>query len=174
MASQTIQRSRTRQSHDRWLVLIGGFKILEGLLFVLLGFGVIRLLHRDIADVLLRTVLAIRLDPESRFVNFLLEKVQMLTPHKMRLISAGIFLKAGIDFAEGIGLAMEKTWAEWLTIAITASFLPWEIFEIIRHFTWIKVAFSIINVLVLIYLVWIQQKRLRALRSHTAGSAAAH
>jgi uncharacterized membrane protein (DUF2068 family) len=173
MASQTIQRSRTRQSHDRWLVLIGGFKILEGLLFVLLGFGVIRLLHRDIADVLLRTVLAIRLDPESRFVNFLLEKVQMLTPHKMRLISAGIFLKAGIDFAEGIGLAMEKTWAEWLTIAITASFLPWEIFEILRHFTWIKVAFSIINVLVLIYLVWIQQKRLRALRRHAAGSTAA-
>lgn len=173
MASLTTQRSGTRHSHDRWLVLIGGFKILEGLLFVLLGFGVIRLLHRDIADVLLRTVLAIRLDPESRFVNFLLEKVQMLTPHKMRLISFGIFLKAGIDFAEGIGLVMEKTWAEWLTIGLTASFLPWEIFEILRHFTWIKIALCFINVLVLIYLVWVQQKRLRALHSHTAGTPAA-
>jgi uncharacterized membrane protein (DUF2068 family) len=173
MATQTTQRSSTRQSHDRWLVLIGGFKILEGLLFVLLGFGVIRLLHRDIADVLLRAVMAIRLDPESRFVNFLLEKVQLLTPHSMRLISFGIFIKAGIDFTEGIGLAMEKTWAEWLTIGLTASFLPWEIFEILRHFTWIKVALCIINVLVLLYLVWIQQKRLRALHRHTAGSAAA-
>ena len=24
---------------------------------------------------------------------------------------------------------MEKTWAEWLTIGLTASFLPWEIFD---------------------------------------------
>jgi uncharacterized membrane protein (DUF2068 family) len=173
MATQTTQRSATRQSHDRWLVLIGGFKILEGLLFVLIGFGVIRLLHRDIADVLLRTVMAVRLDPESRFVNFLLDKVQLLTPHKMRLISFGIFIKAGIDFAEGIGLAMEKTWAEWLTIGLTASFLPWEIFEILRHFTWIKVALAVINVLVLLYLLWIQQKRLRALHSHTAHAATA-
>jgi uncharacterized membrane protein (DUF2068 family) len=173
MTTQTTQRSATRQSHDRWLVLIGGFKILEGIIFVLIGFGVIRLLHRDIADMLLRTVMAVRLDPESRFVNFLLEKVQLLTPHKMRLISLGIFIKAGIDFAEGIGLAMEKTWAEWLTIGLTASFLPWEIFEILRRFTWIKVALAVINVLVLLYLLWVQQKRLRALRSHTAHAATA-
>ena len=173
MASQNTQRSRTRHSHDRWLVLIGAFKILEGLLFVLLGLGVIRLLHRDIAEILLRAATAFRLDPESRFVNFLLEKVQMLTPHKMRLISMGIFLKSGIDFAEGIGLALEKTWAEWLTIGLTASFLPWEVFEILRHFSWIKVALCVINVLVLIYLLWIQQKRLRALHSHTASSTTA-
>jgi uncharacterized membrane protein (DUF2068 family) len=172
MVSQITQRSGTRHSHDRWLVIIGAFKILEGLLFVLLGFGVIRLLHRDIADVLLRTVMAVRLDPESRFVNFLLEKVQLLTPHNIRLLSFGIFIKAGIDFAEGIGLAMEKTWAEWLTIGLTASFLPWEIFEILRHFTWIKVALTIINVLVLLYLVWIQQKRLRALHHHQTSTPA--
>ena len=84
----------------------------------------IRLLHRDIADLLLRAAMALRLDTESRFVNFLLEKVQLLTPHKMRLITAGIFLKASLDFVEGIGLALEKTWAEWLTIGLTASFLP--------------------------------------------------
>jgi uncharacterized membrane protein (DUF2068 family) len=173
MASQRTQRSAPRQSHDRWLVIIGGFKILEGLLFVLLGFGVIRLLHRDIADILLRAAMAIRLDPESRFVNFVLERVQLLTPHKMRLISFGIFIKAGIDFAEGIGLVMEKAWAEWLTIGLTASFLPWEIFEIIRHSTWIKVGVCIINVLVLVYLVWVQQKRLRAHHTREAGAPTA-
>lgn len=142
--------------------MIGAFKILEGTLFVLLGLGVIRLLHRDIGDLLLRAALALRLDTESRFVNLLLEQVQLLTPHKMRLISVGIFLKAGLDYLEGIGLVLEKTWAEWLTIGLTASFLPWEIFEIVRHFTWVKVGITLLNVLVLIYLVWVQQLRLRA------------
>ena len=164
MATQQTTRSEVRHRHDRWLIIIGSFKILEGLLFVLLGLGVVRLLHRDIGDVLLRAAMALRLDPESHFVNILLDKVQLLTPHKMRLISEGIFLKAGLDFVEGIGLAMEKTWAEWLTIGLTASFLPWEIFEIARHFTWVKVGITLVNVLVLIYLLWVQRLRLRAHR----------
>ena len=157
-----MQHRRTRQGHDRWLIIIGAFKILEGTFFVLLGLGVVRLLHRDVGDLLLRLALALRIDPESHFVNLLLDKVQLLTPHKMRLISAGIFLKAGLDFLEGIGLAMEKTWAEWLTIGLTASFLPWEVFEIIRHFTWMKVGITVLNVLVLLYLLWVQQLRMRA------------
>jgi uncharacterized membrane protein (DUF2068 family) len=157
-----MQHRRTRQGHDRWLIIIGAFKILEGTFFVLLGLGVVRLLHRDVGDLLLRLALALRIDPESHFVNLLLDKVQLLTPHKMRLISAGIFLKAGLDYLEGIGLAMEKTWAEWLTIGLTASFLPWEVFEIIRRFTWVKVGLTLLNVLVLLYLLWVQQLRLRA------------
>jgi uncharacterized membrane protein (DUF2068 family) len=164
MAKQHTQRSERRHPRDRWLITIGTFKILEGLLFILLGLGVVRLLHRDIGDLLLRVATSLRIDPESHFVNLLLEKVQLLTPPKMRLISAGIFLKAGLDFVEGIGLVLEKTWAEWLTIGLTASFLPWEIFEIARHFTWMKVGFALLNVLVLIYLVWVQQLRLRAHR----------
>jgi uncharacterized membrane protein (DUF2068 family) len=164
MATQQTTRSGVRHRHDRWLIIIGSFKILEGLLFVLLGLGVVRLLHRDIGDVLLRAAMALRLDPESHFVNILLDKVESLTPHKMRLISEGIFLKAGLDFVEGIGLAMEKTWAEWLTIGLTASFLPWEIFELAKHFTWVKVGITLLNVLVLIYLLWVQRLRLRAHR----------
>src|SRR5258707_2192873 len=164
MARQLTQEPKIRHRHNRWLILIGAFKILEGMLFVLLGLGVVRLLHRDIGDVLLRVVLALHIEPESHFVNLLLEKVQLLTPHKMRLISAGIFLKAGLDFLEGIGLAMEKTWAEWLTIGLTASFLPWEVFELARHFTWVKVGITLLNVLVLLYLLWVQRLRLRAHR----------
>ena len=162
MSTAYTQQSSLRHRHDRWLIIIGIFKVFEGLLFVLLGLGVVRLLHRDIGDLLLRAAMAMRLDPESHFVNLLLDKVQLLTPHKMRLISAGIFLKAGLDFVEGIGLALEKTWAEWLTIGLTASFLPWEVFEIVRHFTWMKVGITLVNVLVLLYLLWVQRIRLRA------------
>ncbi|HEX4582513.1 MAG TPA: DUF2127 domain-containing protein [Acidobacteriaceae bacterium] len=158
------RNGRTRNGRDRWLIAIGAFKVLEGLLLILLGLGIVRLLHRDIGDLLLHLATSMRIDPESHFVNLLLEKVQLLTPPKIRLISAGIFLKAGLDFVEGIGLALEKTWAEWLTIGLTASFLPWEIFELVKHFTWLKVGITLLNVLVLLYLVWVQQLRLRAHR----------
>lgn len=164
---ESMANRRTKRSgphHDRWLIIIGIFKLLKGILFVLLGFGVIRLLHRDIGEMLLRTAMSLRLDPESHFVNVLLEKVQLLTPHKMRIISAAIFLYAALDFTEGTGLVLEKTWAEWLTIGLTASFLPWEIFEIARHFTWVKVGVTFLNVLVLVYLLHVQRLRLQAHR----------
>jgi uncharacterized membrane protein (DUF2068 family) len=161
MATDPTQTTSDRHPHNRWLLLIGGFKVVEGAFFVLLGLGILKLLHRDPTYLLLRAALFLRIDPESHFINLLLDRVQQLTPHRMRLISAGVFLKAGLDFVEGFGLAFEKTWAEWFTLALTASFLPWEIYEIVHRLTWMKVGLAVVNLLVLAYLVWIQRMRLR-------------
>src|SRR5258708_36410233 len=53
----TTNGALTTHSHpdrNRWLIAIGVLKLLKAVLFVSMGFGVIRLLHKDIADVLLR------------------------------------------------------------------------------------------------------------------------
>ncbi len=149
--------------HDRWLVVIGVFKLLKGMLFISLGFGVLKMVHRDVAEFLLRAALALRIDPEHRFVNLLLDKAENLTPHRIRLIGFAIFLYALLDFIEGTGLVLERVWAEYFTIILTASFLPYELYEIMRHFTWVKVGLTVLNVLVLVYLIWHQQARLRRL-----------
>lgn len=168
MATKLQEALRPRRAgaagHDQWLIVIGMFKLLGGILLISLGFGLLHLLHRDIGELLLRAASVLRLDPESHLMNLLLSKVDELTPHSMRLISAGIFFYAALHLTEGTGLILEKPWAEWLTIVVTASFLPWEIFEIHRHFTWMKCGLTVINVAVLIYLVRVQQLRLRARR----------
>jgi uncharacterized membrane protein (DUF2068 family) len=165
MVKRRPQRSGTTRAkavgHDQWLIVIGVFKILGGLLLISLGFGLLHFLHRDIADVLLRAATSLRLDPESHLINLLLTQVDKLTPHRMRLISVGIFFYAGLHLTEGTGLVLEKTWAEWFTIGVTASFLPWEIYELTRHLNWMKVALTVINILVLLYLARVQQVRLR-------------
>jgi uncharacterized membrane protein (DUF2068 family) len=50
-------------------------------------------------------------------------------------------------------LYLEKTWAEYLTLAITASFLPWEVIEICRKLTLVRVSLLTLNVLVFFYLL---------------------
>jgi uncharacterized membrane protein (DUF2068 family) len=70
---------------------------------------------------------------------------------------------------EGIGLYLEKTWAEYLTLGITASFLPWEVFEIFRKLTVIRVSLLTVNVLVFLYLfslVTARAKRIHKARSN--------
>jgi uncharacterized membrane protein (DUF2068 family) len=76
---------------------------------------------------------------------------------------------ASVTLIEAIGLYLEKAWGEFLTLAITASFLPWEIFEIIRRITWIRVGLLTINILVFAYLLRIVIDRAR----HRAKSARA-
>lgn len=135
---------------------------MKAILFISMGFGVIRLLHRDIADVLMRFVLALRFDPENRFINVLLEKSALLSPHRLKEISFAIFLYAALDIIEGTGLVLEKVWAEYFTLILTGSFLPWELYEIIRHVTVLKVVLTLLNLAVFIYLVNVVNEKVRA------------
>jgi len=83
-----------------------------------------------------------------------------------RIGEAG-FIYAGLDLIEGTGLYLEKAWAEYLTLAITASFLPLEIFEVFRRLTWIRVGLLAVNTMVFFYLLQLVVERGRR-RSITA------
>jgi uncharacterized membrane protein (DUF2068 family) len=162
----------TTHSHpdrNRWLIAIGVLKLLKAALFVSMGFGVIRLLHKDVADVLLRAFMALRFDPENRIVNMLLEKSALLSPHRLKEISLAIFLYAALDTIEGTGLVLEKVWAEYFTLILTGCFLPWEFYEIIRRITMWKVVLLVLNLAVFIYLFKVVQEKVRRHRQAKTG-----
>jgi len=108
---------------------------------------------------LFRLALNLRIDPENHLVSLLLERADSLTPHRLRWIGAAVFFDAGLDFIEGTGLVLRKPWAEYFTLILTASFLPWELFEIIRHLTVMKIGLTILNVLVVLYLAYVLKQR---------------
>lgn len=155
--------------HDAGLVLIAVYKLLGALLFVGIGVGALRLLHKDIDDVVWRMVNDLKMNPESRFVNFIFEKAELLNDPILRRIGVAAFSYATVSAIEAVGLYLEKAWAEFLTLIITASFLPFEIHELIRRLTWTRVGLFVANVLVLLYLIWMlgakaaQRRRLRAM-----------
>jgi len=151
--------------------LIGVLKLLKALLFILLGVGALRLLHKNLVDSLTHLILALRFDSSSHFVTLVLEKVALISPHRLREISFFIFGYAAMDIIEGTGLALEKAWAEYLTLVLTASFLPWEVYEILRHTTWIKLVVFALNVLVVVYLIFHVRGRMRHRSSRRAGKS---
>jgi uncharacterized membrane protein (DUF2068 family) len=161
MNDSTSKSFTGRRHHNQWLILIAGFKLIQALLFIAVGVGAFRLLHKDIGDVLERMVYHLRFNPEGRFVNFVLDKASLLNDTMLRRIGLAFFCYAGLDLLEGIGLYLEKVWAEYFTLAITASFLPFEIYEVFRKLTWIRISLLAINALVLIYLaklIWERQR----------------
>ena len=48
---------------------------------------------------------------------------------------------------------MRKVWAEYLTIIITGSFIPLEIYEMVEHRSMVKGMVIVLNVAIVIYLV---------------------
>ena len=158
--TETMTSPMLKPRHrNRWLTLIAAFKLSQALLFIAVGVGALRLLHKDVGDLVWQLAEHLRFNPESRFVNFILDKSALIDDHILRRIGAGVFIYAALDIIEGTGLYLEKVWAEYLTLAITASFLPWEIFEVMRRVTWIRLALLVVNTLVFFYLLKIVVER---------------
>ena len=49
---------------------------------------------------------------------------------------------------------MEKVWAEYMTVIITTSFIPVELYELIKHATRARACVLVINIIVVAYLVF--------------------
>jgi uncharacterized membrane protein (DUF2068 family) len=123
------------------------------MLLVSVGFGALRLMHRDIADVLIGLVTEMRFHTDGRLVSFLLDKAASVDDPMLRRITAFVFVYAALGLVEGIGLYLEKLWAEYFTAIITASFLPLEVFEISHRITWFRLGLFAVNFAVLLYLL---------------------
>lgn len=137
---------------DTWIFLIGVFKLVKGISLLIVGLGLLRLLHRDVAAVTEHWIEVLRVDPENRFIHRGLVRIFNVTPKQLKELSAGTFVYAAIFLTEGTGLLARKHWAEYMTLISTSLFIPLEVYEIHRHFTWLKVAVTVVNLLIVWYL----------------------
>ena len=152
---------------DRGLLLIGIFKLTKSLFFLCVGIGIFHLMDRDLAEEATRLVHALRFDPESRLTALLLNKVDLIDTHRLREFQVFSFGYSALALTEGFGLLLEKIWAEYLTLCLTVSFLPWELYELARRPSWFRLSLLLINLAVLWYLVWFLRRKglLRPVRS---------
>ncbi len=82
----------------------------------------------------------------------------------------GVLLVYGlVEGIEGVGLWVQRRWAEYLTFVVTTSLLPLEIYELANRATVFKAIAFVINVAVVVYLL--RAKRLFGIRG---GVAAEH
>jgi len=149
---------RSLKGHDGGLLAIGLFKLIEAVFFVLVGVGALHFIHRDLGDAALRLAYRLRVDPDGRLVTWVLDHLDDITSRRLKQIGAATFFYAGLRVTEGVGLVLEKTWAEYLTLGVTFSFLPWEGYEILRRPDLVRVGLLIVNLGVLAYLArWVKR-----------------
>ncbi len=147
-----------KRSHGRGLRLIAAFKLLKGLALVALGIGALKLLHKDVAAVIEHWISVFRVDPHNHFIDLLLAKLSILDDRRLKEFSVGTFVYSAIFFTEGIGLALEKRWAEYFTIITTSSLLPLEVYELAKRTSVGRGIALLINLAVVVYLIFVLRR----------------
>jgi uncharacterized membrane protein (DUF2068 family) len=144
----------TGHRRDLILTLIAIFKFAKALLLTAIGLGALRMIRtdwREQANLLFEHIgQSVDVIPVFR----VLRGLGAISDNRLRLFGIGAFLYAALFLTEGIGLFAERRWAEYLTVVATASFIPFEIYELTRRLTWPRGGALAINIAVLIYLVW--------------------
>jgi uncharacterized membrane protein (DUF2068 family) len=136
------------------LRLIALYKIVKVVLLLLVAYGELRLRDASLVAKLLSWASARPYGLEHRMVSQLVEWFSGLSSSRaeaLRLVTLGY---AAVFAVEGIGLWMQKRWAEWLTVVITASLVPFEVWEMFTRPTLGKLAILLGNVGIVAYLVW--------------------
>jgi len=155
---------------SRGLLLVGLFKMSKAIFFGALAAGALHLIHQNVGELVMRAINDVpHMDPEGRLASFIMDKADMVGAHQLRQAGMLSFGYACVCVVEGTGLLLRKVWAEYFTIVLTAGALPWEIFELIREFSWFKVGLMFLNVLVLLYLLWLV-RRMRIRENQEADS----
>lgn len=147
------------EARDSGLYLIGLFKLGKAIFFLGVSLGALHFIHHDLGDTVDKIFRELHFDPESRLVDFITDKVALVTHHKLRLISLGSVLYAGLCCTEAYGLLRRRTWAEFVTLWLSASFLPWESYEIVRDPSLWHFSIILVNLAVVAYLVWMLKRK---------------
>jgi uncharacterized membrane protein (DUF2068 family) len=140
--------------HHAGLAIIAVFKLLKGFLLLAAAIGLLNSVHSDLAASVQHWITLLRMDPDSHYFHLLLVKVGAISPEQIKAATIGSFFYSGLLLTEGVGLWFERRWAEYLTVIVTASFIPLELYELSKRISEVRVAVLAINVAILWYLIW--------------------
>ena len=142
-----------RENRSGVIVAIGAFKLVKAVILIAAGLGALKLIQGGPSEMADRILQAIPVAPGARFLERSAGKLGMMSEKQLTGIAFGTFAYAAVFLVEGVGLLMRKRWAEWLTVIVTASFIPLEVVHITRHTSAGGIAGLVLNVAIVVYLV---------------------
>ncbi|MEY2487370.1 MAG: hypothetical protein QOH39_3018 [Verrucomicrobiota bacterium] len=142
-----------KRNRNKGLLAIALFKWFKGALLLVLAVGLLKLIHRDVADVFERFADKFRVDSDNHYLGALLAKLNLLDERKLKALSGLTFAYSALFLTEGTGLFFEKRWAEFLTIVATASFIPLELYELFKTPSLAKYIMLALNAGIVVFLI---------------------
>ena len=135
---------------------VATFEALKGALVLLVGFGVLSLLHKDVGDLAERVVARLHMNPARHVAQVFVQAASKVTDARLWAMAAGAAAYSAVRFVEAYGLWHMRVWAEWFALLSGALYLPWEIFELIDRPTRIHWVLFLSNLVIVLYMLYIR------------------
>jgi uncharacterized membrane protein (DUF2068 family) len=133
------------------LVVIGMFKLVKSTLLLGLGIALLYGRDRDLGQLASHWIAAVSIG--RPLLDSLMSKLSSIHPRTLEHVAAGSFVYSALFLIEGVGLCRRKRWAEILTVVITASLLPFELYELFHRVTATGAVITVVNIAILGYLL---------------------
>jgi len=131
------------------LIVIEILKLLTSILLFSLGIGLIYFRGHDLSKVVSDWVDVMWVG--RPYLEAFVSRLSSIPQRTIEEIAVGSFIYSALLLIEGIGLCRQKRWAEFLTVAITASLLPFECYKLIRAPTAIALVATLINIAIVMF-----------------------
>lgn len=118
----------------------------KGILVVLVGVGLLSLVHHDVQRFAERLVAHAHLNPAARYPRIFVDLASQLTDGRLLLLAAGAAIYASARLVEAYGLWFERRWAEWFAALSGGVYIPFEIYELYKHVNWLSLVALLLNV----------------------------
>ena len=146
---------------------VRGIAIIEaskGLLVLLVGFGLMSLVHHDVERFAVRLVRHAHLNPANHYPHIFIEAAAKATDARLWMLAIAAFLYAAVRLSEAYGLWYRRHWAEVFAIVTGALYLPVEIYELIERVTAVRIIVFAGNALIVLYLGYLRRRGKHASR----------
>ena len=154
----------SRHPHTRGVKSIAAFEASKGVLVLLVGFGLLHLVHHDLQTTAEKLVRLGHLNPARHYPRVFIDAASRTSDARLKTLAGLAFLYSIVRFVEAYGLWHVRTWAEWFAIISGGVYIPLEVFEVAAHVSRLRVLALLLNVAMVTYLLYV---RLTASREHS-------
>lgn len=132
--------------------MIGVYKLVKAAVLLVGGLFVLRLSPNAVLEGAVRLAVRLRFDPENAWIHATIARLSGLSEASLEEIGAGFLLYGVLYTIEGVGLLLQKRWAESLVVVTTSLLIPWEVVEVIRKPNRLRIVVLLVNLAIVAYL----------------------
>jgi uncharacterized membrane protein (DUF2068 family) len=148
-----MNQPRDSRHRDLGITVIALFKFLKAVLLLAVAFGAVGLLRGGVPQASERLLSIFSSGAERHAAQAVVSRIMPMSPKRIGELGIVAFLYALVFLVEGTGLWLQRRWAEYLTVVVTASLIPFEIYELTQGVTVARAVSLVVNVAVVIYLI---------------------
>jgi uncharacterized membrane protein (DUF2068 family) len=154
--SNLLRRHTKTEKQLAALRAVATFELAKGLAVLLAAVGALSLVHRDAWDVASSLLHLLHIGRHHHYVDVFMKLADGVTDEKLWLVAGGCVVYSTVRFVEGYGLWHARAWAEWFAAAAGAVYVPFEVYELIRKLTLIRIGILLVNLAIIFYMLYLR------------------